>query len=250
MAYFASNADPQELTFVVNPPGAGEIYLDGSALLDYPATELLSYGGHDLAAVGLDEWHVFTGWTSTGPDVNPSMTSSEGTISVTQSATITANFDVIEHSDLKVRVEPANTGVVRIEGGAVIVTDEWEGGLEIAGLLNAEAAPVENWAFDRWEIAYSEPNPGPTSASITLPNQDQEELVAYFIPIEFAIYVPNSFSPNNDGLNDAFLPVGESFMTESYHLLIINRWGEKVFESFNPLRTLDWRAPVRRPFCP
>ena len=235
VAYFASNADPQELTFVVNPPGAGEIYLDGSALLDYPATELLSYGGHDLAAVGLDEWHVFTGWTSTGPDVNPSMTSSEGTISVTQSATITANFDVIEHSDLKVRVEPANTGVVRIEGGAVIVTDEWEGGLEIAGLLNAEAAPVENWAFDRWEIAYSEPNPGPTSASITLPNQDQEELVAYFIPIEFAIYVPNSFSPNNDGLNDAFLPVGESFMTESYHLLIINRWGEKVFESFNPL---------------
>ena len=235
VAYFASNADPQELTFVVDPPGAGEIYVDGSALLEYPATELLTYGGHDLQAVGLDEWHVFTGWTSTGPDVNPSMTSSEGTISVTQSATITAHFDVIEHADLKVRVEPANTGIVRIEGGALIVTDEWEGGLEISGLLNAEAAPIENWAFDRWEIAYSDPNPGPTSASITLPNQDQEELVAYFTPIEFAIYVPNSFSPNNDGLNDAFLPVGESFMTESYHLLVINRWGEKVFESFNPL---------------
>ena len=70
------------------------------------------------------------------------MANAAGSISVTEPATYTAHFNVIEHSDLKVRVEPPNKGVVRIEGGAVIVTDEWEGGLEIAGLLNAEAAPV------------------------------------------------------------------------------------------------------------
>jgi gliding motility-associated-like protein len=124
--------------------------------------------------------------------------------------------------------------VVRIEGGAVIVTDEWEGGLEIAGLLNAEAAAVEHWAFDRWEIANAAPNPGPTADNITLPKQDEEEIVAYFKPIDFAVYVPTAFSPNNDGLNDAFLPVGTSFVTETYHLVVINRWGEKVFESFDP----------------
>ncbi|MFZ9055384.1 MAG: gliding motility-associated C-terminal domain-containing protein, partial [Flavobacteriales bacterium] len=218
----------------VDPPGAGEIYLDGLALEDYPATELVSYGAHDLQAVGLDEWHVFTGWSSTGPDISPSMTASSGSISVTESATITAHFNVIEHSDLRVRVEPPNKGVVRIEGGAVIVTDEWEGGLEIAGLLNAEAAPVEHWAFDRWEIANSAPNPGPAAPSITLPKQDQEEIIAFFKPIDFAVYVPTAFSPNNDGLNDAFMPVGTSFVTETYHLIVINRWGEKVFESFDP----------------
>ena len=234
VAYFASNADPQEVTFIVDPPGAGEIYVDGSALVNYPATELLAYGAHDVQAVGLDEWHVFTGWTSTGPAVTPSMANAAGSISVTEPATYTAHFNVIEHADLKVRVEPANKGVVRIEGGAVIVTDEWEGGLEIAGLLNAEAAPVEHWAFDRWEIANSNPNPGPTAANITLPNQDEEELIAYFKPIDFAVYVPTAFSPNNDGLNDAFLPVGTSFVTETYHLVVINRWGEKVFESFDP----------------
>ena len=234
VAYFASNADPQEVTFIVDPPGAGEIYVDGSALVNYPATELLAYGAHDVQAVGLDEWHVFTGWTSTGPAVTPSMANAAGSISVTEPATYTAHFNVIEHADLKVRVEPANKGVVRIEGGAVIVTDEWEGGLEIAGLLNAEAAPVEHWAFDRWEIAYADPNPGPTAANITLPNQDEEELIAYFKPIDFAVYVPTAFSPNNDGLNDAFLPVGTSFVTETYHLVVINRWGEKVFESFDP----------------
>ena len=234
VAYFASNADPQEVTFVVDPPGAGDIYVDGTALLNYPATELLSYGAHDVEAVGLDEWHVFTGWSSTGTDVAPSMTNPAGSISVTEPATYTAHFNVIEHSDLKVRVEPPNKGVVRIEGGAVIVTDEWEGGLEIAGLLNAEAAAVEHWAFDRWEIANAAPNPGPTADNITLPKQDEEEIIAYFKPIDFAVYVPTAFSPNNDGLNDAFLPVGTSFVTETYHLIVINRWGEKVFESFDP----------------
>ncbi|MGB2385504.1 MAG: InlB B-repeat-containing protein, partial [Flavobacteriales bacterium] len=234
VAYFASNADPQEVTFIVEPAGAGEIYVDGTALVDYPATELLEYGAHNVQAVGLDEWHVFTGWSSTGPQVAPSMANPAGSISVTEPATYTAHFNVIEHSDLKVRVEPPNKGVVRIEGGAVIVTDEWEGGLEIAGLLNAEAAPVENWAFDRWEIANSAPNPSANAANITLPKQDQEELVAYFVPIDFAVYVPTAFSPNNDGLNDAFLPVGTSFVAETYHLIVINRWGEKVFESFDP----------------
>ena len=234
VAYFAANADPQEITFVVDPPGAGDIYVDGMALANYPATELLDYGAHDIQAVGLDEWHVFTEWSSTGPEVAPSMANPIGSISVTEPATYTAHFNVIEHSDLKVRVEPPNKGVVRLEGGVVIVTDEWEGGLEIAGLLNAEAAPIENWAFDRWEIANANPNPSASVANITLPKQDEEELIAYFMPIDLAVYVPAAFSPNNDGLNDAFMPVGTSFITESYHLVVINRWGEKVFESFNP----------------
>lgn len=234
VAYFASNADPQEITFVVDPPGAGDIVLDGMTLQGYPATELVDYGAHTLAAVGLDEWHVFTGWTSTGPQVTPSMSNPNGSISVTQSGTITAHFDVIEHMDLHVRVEPANKGVVRIEGGELIVTNEWTGGLVVNGLLNAEAAPIEHWTFDRWEIQNSNPNPGPTAPSITLPNGDYEEIVAYFKPVDFAIYVPNAFSPNNDGLNDAFYPLGEAFKAETYHLVIINRWGEKVFESFDP----------------
>ena len=30
------------------------------------------------------------------------------------------------------------------------------------------------------------------------------------------------------------MPVGTSFVAETYHLIVINRWGEKVFESFDP----------------
>ena len=46
------------------------------------------------------------------------------------------------------------------------------------------------------------------------------------------IYIPNAFTPNNDGINDAFQVV----ITEvtRYELDIFNRWGELVFHSEDP----------------
>ena len=49
------------------------------------------------------------------------------------------------------------------------------------------------------------------------------------IPTELRLFVPNSFTPNGDGINDIFLPKG-IFVSE-YNLQIFNRWGEKLFES-------------------
>ena len=45
------------------------------------------------------------------------------------------------------------------------------------------------------------------------------------------IYVPNIFSPNNDGNNDLFLVRGKG--VELFQLNIYNRWGQLVFESKN-----------------
>ena len=46
------------------------------------------------------------------------------------------------------------------------------------------------------------------------------------------IYIPNAFTPNNDGINDAFQVV-ISDVTQ-YELDIFNRWGELVFHSEDP----------------
>lgn len=42
-------------------------------------------------------------------------------------------------------------------------------------------------------------------------------------------YVPNSFSPNGDGLNDVFKPVGIEISETGYTMCIYNRWGDLVF---------------------
>ncbi|MCU0434572.1 MAG: gliding motility-associated C-terminal domain-containing protein [Bacteroidia bacterium] len=49
---------------------------------------------------------------------------------------------------------------------------------------------------------------------------------------EAAVYIPNSFTPNGDGLNDRFTGYGENF--SSFRLLIFNRWGELIFETTDP----------------
>lgn len=43
------------------------------------------------------------------------------------------------------------------------------------------------------------------------------------------IFIPNAFTPNNDGVNDVFKPEGEGL--EDYKLTVWNRWGEEVFRS-------------------
>ena len=43
------------------------------------------------------------------------------------------------------------------------------------------------------------------------------------------VYIPNAFTPNNDGNNDMFLIYGEDIKT--LDLKIFNRWGEEVFKT-------------------
>ena len=47
----------------------------------------------------------------------------------------------------------------------------------------------------------------------------------------FNLYIPNSFSPNDDGFNDLFFAKGDGFEMDSYELFIFDRWGELIFTS-------------------
>ncbi|HMP88355.1 MAG TPA: gliding motility-associated C-terminal domain-containing protein, partial [Lacibacter sp.] len=46
------------------------------------------------------------------------------------------------------------------------------------------------------------------------------------------IYIPNAFTPNNDGLNDRFMPSGIGYSVIR-SMRIFNRWGELVYEQLN-----------------
>lgn len=44
---------------------------------------------------------------------------------------------------------------------------------------------------------------------------------------EFSFFIPNAFTPDNDGLNDVF--AGKGLGIETYELMIFDRWGNMVF---------------------
>jgi gliding motility-associated-like protein len=47
------------------------------------------------------------------------------------------------------------------------------------------------------------------------------------------IFVPNTFSPNSDGMNDQFFPRANADISIR-SLRIFNRWGQLIFEKINP----------------
>lgn len=44
-----------------------------------------------------------------------------------------------------------------------------------------------------------------------------------------SLYIPNAFTPNGNGTNDVFTPVGLELF--EFNMMIFDRWGEKIFES-------------------
>ncbi len=47
-------------------------------------------------------------------------------------------------------------------------------------------------------------------------------------------YIPTSFTPNNDGINDVWKVYGVDIDPANFKLQVFNRWGEVVFETLDP----------------
>ncbi len=108
------------------------------------------------------------------------------------------------------------------------VQSEW-----FIGALGASEVFVE----DSFQYVFSNPVPGTYDVLLQVTDTSgctntvsgQLELIE-----EFSAFVPNSFTPNGDGVNDTFLPVLEGFISDKYQLDIYDRWGTLVFQSMDP----------------
>ncbi|MDD5571772.1 MAG: gliding motility-associated C-terminal domain-containing protein [Bacteroidales bacterium] len=47
----------------------------------------------------------------------------------------------------------------------------------------------------------------------------------------FTVYIPNAFSPNEDVLNDLFIPQGYNIDPTEFLMIIFNRWGEEIYKT-------------------
>jgi gliding motility-associated-like protein len=55
----------------------------------------------------------------------------------------------------------------------------------------------------------------------------------------YSFYVPNAFSPNNDGINDYFFPTGEGISSTNFSMYIFDRWGNLLFETNEHTKSWD-----------
>lgn len=61
--------------------------------------------------------------------------------------------------------------------------------------------------------------------------KDQDNLTV-FVKKNRPVYVPNAFSPNEDGINDYFRIYAGNTVTRVKSFLVFNRWGETIFEFY------------------
>ena len=77
------------------------------------------------------------------------------------------------------------------------------------------------------------------------PTFGRTEIIVDHCPYD--VYMPNAFSPNNDGHNDWFSITYRSDI-QTYHLMIFNRWGKRVYDSRDP--NPGWDGTYKGLSCP
>jgi len=90
----------------------------------------------------------------------------------------------------------------------------------------------EEWFSHTFEDTY-EDKPSIYQVTLFVENEDgcvDQVTVPITVEFESTFYVPNAFTPDGDGLNDLFGPVGE-ISVDNYQMFIYDRWGNQIFES-------------------
>ena len=110
----------------------------------------------------------------------------------------------------------------------------------------SEDGETYSWSFgDNTQSVDENPThefagPGRWPVTLTTTNLfgcEDNKTIYVTITNDFQVYIPNSFTPNGDGLNDVFKPEmeGKEFIKQ-YKFTVFNRWGEVIFETEDPSR--------------
>ncbi len=57
----------------------------------------------------------------------------------------------------------------------------------------------------------------------------------------FALYIPDAFTPNNDGINEVFIAKGNDIKT--FEMYIFDRWGDAIVPASNDINN-GWAGKV------
>ena len=190
----------------------------------------------DPSSIATAEWQFGDGMTSTDVDSTSHSYGEIGFYTVTYSIVTEYGCEFEQTEDSLIRVNPwpiaefaADPWEQMLPGNRVEFTNyslgavqyEWDfAGLETRTEFEPEfyfpesggEYPVELVAINEWGCRDS---------------------VAYYIWLidDFALYVPNAFSPDNDGQNDAWQIIGQDVDPQHFHVRVWDRWGQLVFES-------------------
>ncbi len=163
-------------------------------------------------------------------DVNPATHAYEipGTYTVTLNAQYRACLDINASAQVTVKSMPViNLGgdtSICLDGTAFALSDGTNAGNPGATWL---------WSTGDTTSSIAIKHHGHYWARVTIDQCSSKDEVE--VRKDCYVDIPNSFTPNGDGINDYFFP--RQFLSEGvagFKMTVFNRWGQKVFETENP----------------
>lgn len=176
--------------------------------------------------------YVFS-WNSTSDNVSAIANLGAGyyavTVSDQNSCTADTSFNIGQGSIFTITAYPADTTiklgqVVQLNTSATagnIASVVWQpsNGLNCSDCISPAASPLKTITYYITAVSDS----GCVSSS----------MVHITVIPTYEIFIPNVFTPNGDGANDYFEVYGNKESWKQFEIMIFNRWGEKVYESFD-----------------
>ena len=114
----------------------------------------------------------------------------------------------------------------------------------IINFYNQSSGTIVNWNWNTDAENYTTQNPSHTYLNegtypvmlVVIDNAGCKDTMVKDIIIkpEFTFYAPNCVTPNGDGKNELFLPIGEGWDKDHFDLQIFDRWGNMIFHTTNP----------------
>lgn len=150
-------------------------------------------------------------------DVTLEVTSDQGCIStLTVQEAVTVNVTPVAHFS-------QNSTVLEMPDALLILTD-----------LSQDALIYE-WTFgdgngsDIASPSHRYDDHGEYDIRLTVTNGECMDIQRSKVTVRplVTFYIPNAFTPNDNDINEAFMPYGENF--DSYDMWIFDRWGELMF---------------------
>ena len=213
-----------EITFNISHSDGGLISINDSLLDNLPQTLNLTYGETYIINIELNDNFNFINWNSPEGLIE-NENSHNFNLYIEESGYIIANL--IQLLNLSLIIEPQDAGYVLGNGEEMAVfplSQTYVQNTEI----DLQAFTTNGMEFEYWvrENAIIEQD---IRYQYTLEYNDTLRVV--FSEKELAIYIPNSFTPNGDGINDVFKPVTDPNKIKKYEMTLFNEWGELIYKT-------------------
>ena len=148
-------------------------------------------------------------------------------------------YNVTGPFNITVDVDPPGAGTVKLNSiwlSNYKWTGSYFGGVRMT--FQETVSDTALYEFDHWEFKNHVPTPNTTNDSVSIQLVTSDDVIAHYHEKAEDVKFPTGFTPNGDGRNDIFLPLGIRYV-KTMTIEIWNRWGQQVFSSSDPTKGWD-----------